>query len=194
MARPAEEVERYILDNWQFYGKNGLGWKTPNQCIQFYLANDDAFGRDLTGIDALIAEARYKAFSESMPNRETISASLKADLDQIRRMAADGYDAAEISNATGLALAGVKNVLKLRGIDDVSEISEIGPANDVIGKFRREFGKGWPGDPGRHRDKGKDKIADDARQSRAAEIATPKIRNGRVNARPRGRYRRKGGG
>ena len=193
MPRPPEYVERYILDNWRFFGKNGLGWKYPNQCIEYYIANDNAFGRDLTAVDELMEEARNKAFSESMPNRDTISESLKADLERIRKMAADGYDAAAISNATGLAMRGVINVLKLRGIDDVSEISEMGPADDSIGKYIRNFGKGWPGDPGRHKDKVKDKIADDARQARAAEIATPKIRRGRVNARPRGRYRRNAG-
>lgn len=54
MPYEESDIRDYVLDNWHFYWKNGIGWRSIEACIWHYSRNNRAFAQDLYGVDWLM--------------------------------------------------------------------------------------------------------------------------------------------
>ena len=53
MPYAEEDIRDYVVDNWRFFGPDGLEWIRASERIRYYTENQNDFALDLTAVEAM---------------------------------------------------------------------------------------------------------------------------------------------
>lgn len=149
----AQEIRRILMEDWEYFGPDGVGWHSPTAALARYSANPEDFELDLVAVKERKQKAGASVNHEAHDTRiirDTSNAALARDTSNIRRMYSEGYCTERIAEVTGInpILVGKHIAKRLAGRHihqrhEPPPESELRPSPEtaaLIAGFERAFG------------------------------------------------------
>ena len=142
-----DRIWQFVLEHERFFcdpPPEGLGFPRPGMVPDHYLKHPDQWALDMNRVLRLKRERQLREGTADRTISTGMAPATRQLLDDIRRMAGEGHNPAQISAHLDVAEAGVRNVLALgQGAEDAGAL---GPVQlPEIEAFRKSWGRSWPG-------------------------------------------------